>query len=248
MIAAKHTLVPVAGLLVILVAVASLLIYIQNAPAFEITHIGIRGNVQLSPKWIVEHLSIQPHTNIFQIQLDEIQERLETLQWIKKATVFRSIPNKLRIDIVEREPFALVKLDKLHIIDNDGVVLGALASGSAITLPIITGRFIETTIGTEDEKLRLQEALHAIGRLVQASPPILKDVRKIVIQGVENATFLSYDPEYPEIRLSLCNEADTLERFRRMSQRLEAENLTYAGMAYIDLRFDKRVIVSPNKS
>jgi len=240
MIPGKKTLIPVAGVAGIVAALVLLLIYMQNSAAFEVTHVGIRGNVQLNPENIVQHLNIPPHTNIFQIQLDEIQKRLETLQWVKTATVFRNVPNKLRIDIIEREPFALVKLDQLHIIDKDGVVLGALASGSAITLPIITGKIVES-MNIDGENPQLRQALHAIERLMRASPPVVKDVRKILIHSLENATIISYDPTYPEVRVSLQDDvssAKNIERFQQMFPMLQVENA-----AYIDLRFDKRIIV-----
>jgi cell division septal protein FtsQ len=245
--AVKNTLVPVAGLLVLLAAVAGIVIYMHHAPAFEVTHIGIRGTVQLDPNDLAEHLNIQPHTNIFQIQLDEIQERLETLQWIKMVKVYRNVPNKLRIDVIEREPFALVKLDQLHIIDNEGVVLGALASGSAITLPIITGEFIETAVEAGGENSQLYQALHAIDGLMQASPPVLKDVRKILLHSLDNATFISYDPTYPDVRLSLLDQVDNVQRFYRTSHMLQSEKLTYANIASVDLRFVERAIVTRKK-
>ena len=245
MIAAKRSLLPAASLIVVVAAFIALFVYIRHSSAFEITHVGIRGNAQLNPEDLVKHLNIQPHTNIFQIQLDEIQERLETLQWVKTATVFRTIPNKLRIDITEREPFALVKLDQLHIVDNEGVILGALASGSAITLPIITGKIIES-MSIEGENPQLRPAFQAIEHLMHTSPPVLRDVRKIVIQSLENATAISYDPLYPEVRVSLCNDVasmENIERFQHMLPTLRIENA-----AYVDLRFDRRIIVMSNKS
>jgi cell division septal protein FtsQ len=226
----------------IFVVLAGVLFYIQTAPIFDVTHIGVRGNLHLRPEEIVEHLNIPAHTNIFQIQLDEIQKRIETLQWVKTATVFRSVPHKIRIDIVEREPFALVKFDQLHIIDKEGVVLGALASGSAITLPIITGMFVEQ-ITMEGERTQLQYALHAIDQVMHASPPIVRDVRKILVQSLENVTFMSYDVSFPEIRISLAEYGVNIQRLQQMYPTLYEQNV-----ASIDARFERRIIVSPNKS
>ena len=245
MIPGKRTLLPVVGLIGLVATCIALLVYIRNSSAFEVTHVGIRGNVQLNPADLVEHLNIQPHTNIFKIQLDEIQAHLETLQWVRTATAFRTIPNKLRIDITEREPFALVKLDQLHIIDNDGVVLGALASGSAITLPIITGKIIES-MRVEGENSELQPAFQAIERVMHASPPVVKDVRKILVHSLENATVISYDSAYPELRMSLRDDVanrENIERFQQMLPTLQIEKALY-----VDLRFDRRIIVMPNKS
>ena len=242
MVHMKKTLLPVVSGVGILVVLAGLLIYIQTAPTFDVTHIGVRGNMRLRPEEIAEHLNIPPHTNIFQIQLDEIQKRIETLQWVKTATVFRNVPNKIRVDIVEREPFALVKLDQLHIIDKEGVILGALASGSAITLPIITGKLVEQLM-VDGENAQFQQALLAIDQVLQASPPVVNDVRKILVHSLENVTFMSYDASFPEIRLSLADYASGIQRLQHMYPTLYEQDV-----AYIDARFDRRIIVLTNKS
>lgn len=216
--------------------------YMRTSPRFEVTYLGIRGNNRVSPEAIVEHLNIQPHTNIFQIQLDEIQRRLERLPWVKTAHVYRNFPNKISLELTERTPFALIKLDELHIVDREGVVLGSLASGSAITLPIITGKFVEQ-MRPEGANPQLQQAFHAIDELMQACPPVFQNIRKIQIQSLENTTFISYDETAPEIRVSLADYSDNARRLQRMYPTLQGEKL-----AYIDLRFARRVVVKSNKS
>jgi len=242
MIRVRKTVIPVVSVVVILVICGGLLVYMNTSPRFEITRVGVRGNSRLVPEAIVEYLNIQPHTNIFQIHLDDIQKRLETLQWVKTVKVFRNFPDKISIDLTERIPFALVKLDKLHLVDSDGVMLGALTSGSEITLPIITGNFVEQ-IDLKGANVKLRQALDAIQALMNDSLPVFKNIRKIQIQSLENATLISSDPSYPEIRVSLVNYSQNVQRLQRLYPTLHPEEL-----AYIDLRFDKRIIVKSNKS
>jgi cell division protein FtsQ len=235
------TIIPVLCIAAILSVLGGLLLYMQTSPRFEVVRIGIRGHARLTPESIVEQLNIQSHTNIFQIQLDTIQQKLESMQWVKKAEVYRNFPNKLNINLSERTPFALIKLDELHLVDQDGVVLGALASGSAIRLPIITGAFVDH-INLKGENPQLGQALHAIYELMHSPNPLLKNIRKIRIECLENATFLSND-SFPEVRVSLINYQQNLQHLEKVYSELKLENL-----ASIDLRFDKRIIVTPNKS
>ena len=235
------TIVPVLCIAVILTVFGGLLFYMQTSPRFEISRIGIRGNSRLIPESIVAQLNIKPHTNIFQVQLDAIRQKLESMRWVKKAEVYRNFPNKLSIILTERIPFALVKLDELHLVDLDGVVLGSLASGSAIRLPIITGAFVEN-INLKGENPQLAQALHAIYELIHSPNPLLKNIRKIRIECLENATFFSNDSSL-EVRVSLLHYRQSLQRLEKVYPGLQPENL-----ASIDLRFDKRIIVRLNKS
>jgi cell division protein FtsQ len=242
MILVRKTVIPVMSFVAILLLSVCLLMYMRTSSRFEITRVGVRGNSRLVPESLVAYLNIQPHTNIFQIQPDAIQKRLETLQWVKTVKVFRNFPDKISIDLTERTPFALLKLDQLHLVDKDGVILGALASGSPITLPIINGTFTEN-LDIDGENPKLQQALHAIHELMNTSLPLFQNIRKIQIRSLENATFTSYDPSYPEIRVSLVDYNQNLQRLQRIYTMLHPETL-----AYIDLRFDRRIIVKSNKS
>ncbi len=219
----------------------SLIVYMRTSPRFEITRIGVRGTSRLTPESIVEHLAIQPHTNIFQVQLADVEQQLEALQWIKEAQVFRNFPDKLSINLTERTPCALIKLEQLHLVDREGVLLGALASGSAITLPIITGDFV-SSIDRNGDNLALQQALEAIIAFSQSALPLFQDIRKIRVQSLANATFFSHD-SLPEVRVPLVDYTQKLRDLSQLYPSLEIEQL-----AYIDLRFDRRIIVKPNKS
>jgi len=232
------TLVPIICISVLLLFCGGVIFYMHASPRFEIVNLGVRGHSRLTPEIIAERLDIQPHTNIFQIRLDDIQRKLEEMTWVKEARVFRNFPQKLSIQLTERVPFALVKLGELYLVDRDAVVLGALASGSEIRLPIITGSFVQD-VTQDGENLRLQYALHALEALMGSSYPFSRPVRKIQIESLENVT-LVHDGDFPEIRLSLQDYTYSFKRLEKIYPDLEPEKL-----AVIDLRFDKRVILRP---
>jgi hypothetical protein len=64
-------------------------------------------------------------------------------------------------------------------------------------------------------------------------------VRKIRIEGLENVTVFSADSAL-EIRLSLLDYQQSLQRLDRIYSELQPDTL-----AAIDLRFEKRVIITP---
>lgn len=241
MIYGRRSLISIVSMTLILLMSGSIVIYMRTSPRFEITRIGITGNAQLTATAIVEYLNLQPHTNIFQVRLEQIQQHLESLRWVKFAEVYRSFPDKLNITLAERVPFALLKLDELYLVDQDGVILGALASGSAIQLPIITGAILNR-VDPDGENSELGEALYSISELMNPPNTPLKNIRKITIECLDSATFISNEP-FPEIRVSLREYRANFEHLQQIYPELHPENL-----AYIDLRFKKRIIVQSNKS
>ena len=215
--------------------VGGVVLYMQTSPRFDISRIGIRGHIRLTPQAIVEHLNLPPHTNIFQVRLHDVQKKVESLPWIRQAEVFRHFPDKLSITVTEREPFALVKLDELYLVDREGVVLGSLASGSAIRLPIITGALL-AQLNEQGTSPQLQEAFRALGEVMRH--PLLQHARKIRLECLENVAFLLSDTS-PEIRISLKTYQQGLQRLEKIYADLPHETL-----ASIDLRFEKRIILT----
>lgn len=66
--------------------------------------------------------------------------RIERLPWVRRATITRQFPDRLTVDIVERQPFAQWERDGArHLIDETGRVLGRAAAGTWTALPLISG-------------------------------------------------------------------------------------------------------------
>lgn len=235
----KRAWIPAVGVVAAILMLGGVVWFMQTSPRFEIAKIGVRGQARLTPKAIVKHLNLPAHTNIFRVNLEDVERQLETLSWIQHAEVYRHFPNKLSIVVKEREPFALVKFDELYLIDQEGVILGSLASGSAIHLPIITGAFVTKATGqSRDPELR--RAFRMIREVMRH--PLLRQARKIHIECMENVSFFMADAS-PEIRLSLKNAQESLPRLEKMYH-----GLTLDAVAAIDLRFDRRIIVTQQKS
>jgi len=74
-----------------------------------------------------------------------VRERLKADPWIAEATVQKFYPGELRIDIVERSPFALWQQDgRLSLIADDGAVLEPYVSRRFISLPLVVGKGAES--------------------------------------------------------------------------------------------------------
>ena len=60
-------------------------------------------------------------TNIFAVDLEEVEQRLENVCWIERAMVMRKPPDRLAVEIVERQRLAWVELGATYGIARDGV-------------------------------------------------------------------------------------------------------------------------------
>ncbi len=94
------------------------------------------------------------------VEVQDIRERLLELSWVKDARVSRQLPDMLRIDIVEREPHAVVlKPDRLILVDATGHELEPASTEEAKGMLLISGP-------------GAQKQVAELGRLLDAAPAL----------------------------------------------------------------------------
>ncbi|MFQ5464918.1 MAG: cell division protein FtsQ/DivIB [Thermodesulfobacteriota bacterium] len=77
--------------------------------------------------------------NLFSFSTRAVEEALEANPWVAGARVKRRPPGGLRIEITERSPLALVRMDGLYVMDTSGVVFKDYDEADGLDLPVITG-------------------------------------------------------------------------------------------------------------
>lgn len=103
--------------------------------------IRIAGLKRQSPKKVLAALGIEPGSPLLDFDADVARKLLENIDWVEQANVRSVFPNKLEIDIVEREPFAIWQREgSYYVIDRKGVAMSSNASSYAGTLPLVSGQ------------------------------------------------------------------------------------------------------------
>ncbi|MEA1970733.1 MAG: FtsQ-type POTRA domain-containing protein [Thermodesulfobacteriota bacterium] len=131
-------IVSVAGLL------AFFMVYAYNfamcADYFQLKNTIVRGCNKVSKEKIVELAGISPSMNVLTANLWKMVRDIENDPWIKDASVGREFPDRLVIEVVERNTAALLKKDKnLYAVDRSGEVFKKFEVGDSTDAPVLTG-------------------------------------------------------------------------------------------------------------
>ncbi|MEE9121277.1 MAG: FtsQ-type POTRA domain-containing protein [Syntrophobacteria bacterium] len=110
-----------------------------TSPLLQVTRIQVNGYQQLDPQAVIQQAEIPSGVNILSLDLDEVRNRLTQHPWIAAAAVSREIPDRIRIEIEERKPVALVKGHQFYLADQQGTCFAVAAPSEHAGLPIITG-------------------------------------------------------------------------------------------------------------
>lgn len=173
----------------ILLAVIMLVIAVLFlSPIFKINSISYNLSVNINEDEIFKYSGlIKGDTNLLLLDVDDFNNNLKNHPYVKSISTRKKYPNKLELDIVYKEPYAIVKYSDLYIaIDKDLYVLSvdsAKADGF-----LIDGFTLESfVIGKEIEvesKLILRESLKLI-ELLEKSHIQFRPIIVLVDSGIE---------------------------------------------------------------
>ncbi len=213
--------------------------FITHTPYFGINKINTIGIKYLSTEELNTWAGTIIGKNIFQLNLSKFSKKLAAHPWIHSVSVRRVFPQGINIEIKERTPFARIKLDKLYIMDNYGILLGQETS-NLTKLPLITGITAKNpTPGNnvaDKEIIRGLKAMHNLNLL-----PMFKKnpIGSVHINSKSRITFLTQNQD---IRVymrpgmiqqglkSLMLVIDTIEKHE-------------PSLKYIDLSFKNKVVI-----
>ncbi|MBU1077807.1 MAG: FtsQ-type POTRA domain-containing protein, partial [Spirochaetes bacterium] len=125
--------------------------FIKRVNIFTLNDLIINGNAYLSFNDLLDIMDIKSGDNIFHVHLKKLKAKLELHPRIRSVSIKRELPDKIIINIVEREPIALVNTRKelnyrLYEIDAEGYVIGEFPDFSTYDLPVVTGDIFERII------------------------------------------------------------------------------------------------------
>jgi cell division protein FtsQ len=111
-----------------------------NAAGFRIASVSIAGQYQLTTEEILSAVGVTGHSSLLFLDAVWARAQLKSLPWVADATVLKLYPDRLYIDLTEREPFALwQKEGKVSVISADGVVLETVVAQQFAGLPFVVG-------------------------------------------------------------------------------------------------------------
>ncbi len=114
-------------------------VHLLEDPCFRVREVEIEGCGKIRPEAIRSLIAIEGMPNLFTVRLEEIARHVETHPWIDHVVVRKVFPNKIRVQIDERKPIAILQLEKLYYIDAKGVVFSPVGEGDGYNFPFLTG-------------------------------------------------------------------------------------------------------------
>jgi cell division protein FtsQ len=217
----------------------------------RVEEVVVEGNRVIPSREILALAKVPANALLFELNLFEIEQRVEKNEFVKSATVHRDIPNRVRLTVEERIPVAALTMnDRLYYLDADGFVLPPARSQFIFDLPVLTGALPtgELIAGKQTKNRSVLDALHVLALAREVDEDVHSNISEIRLDGrrldsASGAAMMMYtsDAAVPVI-IGRANVGAQLVKFaafwKEVVARQGAEKLQY-----IDLRFEEQVVV-----
>ncbi len=137
--------------------------HLRTSPAFATTVIEVHGASHLSHEEVAQAAGVHLGQNVFEVGPEDARKNLLAEPWIASASVRRRLPSTYVIEMEERHPLALLLLDEVYLVAEDGSAFKPLGPGDPSDLPVITGIAPEAV--QRDRQGSAQSLLNAVGLL-----------------------------------------------------------------------------------
>ncbi len=208
-----------------------------------LNNIEIQGPKIIQENEYYESLSSLLGVSINEIDVGEIGMLLESHPFVNAARVCKKFPTTLYIEIVEREPIALLNMKPIFYIDNEGVVLPDLGKVGEKILPIMSGFNSARElypIGHQTISLKVLESVSVIDQIMKFYPSLYDNLSEITLNS--NDEFVLILADYPtKVILGKDKILEKIQILISFAQSLpDANGLN--NYTLLDLRYNRQVI------
>jgi len=206
------------------------------------SNIEIAGTQAVARRQVMEVFAGDVGRNIFSVPLEERRRQLEAIPWVESATVIRLLPDRLRVDLIERTPVAFVRLgSRIALLDGNGVVM-ELPRSRKYSFPVVKGLSESEPLSARTARMQMYSAL--MRELDSEGAHYSADLSEVDLSDSEDVKVMVADPAGAV--LVHLGSSDFLRRYKIYLAHLQEWRQQFQKVESVDLRYERQIIVNPD--
>lgn len=233
---------PVAAaiLAVVLVTAAGAAVYswLGHSRLFSVREIDMNRCAYVTRDEITGILSGVPQGNIWSLSSGAIGRRLLSHPWVRSVSVRKSFPDRLVVRIEERRPAAMINLDTLYYVDEEGTIFKRLTAYDPKNFPIVTG-FSRGELTARDA-VTLQNLKKTLELLRSTESGVLRqNVSEVHFDAQEGYTLVTRDSGM-QLKIGMMDFREAMKRVEEAMPKLSSVG---QARGIVDLKTAGRIFV-----
>ncbi len=183
-----------------------------------------------------------------QIRLNDISDLMESHPYVKAARVSHQYPGTIQIEILERQPIALLKMDPMVMLDAEGVVLPTLNNFGDFNLPVLTNFNPEPELYPAGEKalsVKVRECIDWLSRIQVEYESLYDNLSEMKMTSTNEMELILAD--HPtHIYLGQDQLWARIEILKQFEEELGSKKIS--DFSYLDMRYENQIIAKGRRS
>ena len=211
--------------------------------------IELTGNHVVARDAVLKAFAQDRGRSVLRIPLDARRAQLEQIPWVESASVQRILPNRIRIELVERTPIAFARNgSELALIDAHGVILDRTRDAD-LQFPVVTGVSDDLPRDQRQKRMQLYEEF-------------LKDIDLVRADSSQNVSEadLTNPRDLRVVMTGLASPGDTQAvtihfgssdfsgKFKMLVDNFSQWQANAGRVQSLDLQYTRQVVVNPDPS
>jgi cell division protein FtsQ len=222
-------------------AVKSVLLHNPHFFLGSAENIQVSGNRVVTTGDVLAYFASDIGHSAFRVPLAKRQSELQQIRWVRRATVMRLWPNRLRVDVLERMPVAFIRDgNTVRLVDDEGALLDLPnAAAQHYSFPVLTGVSGSDPLSTRAARIQLYrqfvQALDADGGHISAT------LSEVDLSDPEDVhAMFTGGARQPLVHFG---DADFLPRYRAYQAHLTEWLQQYSQLRSVDMRYGRQVVL-----
>ena len=218
-----------------------LVAWVLTAPLFALRDVEVAGSLQRVPNdWVRQALAPLAGENLVRLSLAEAAARVQRNPWISTVEIVKEPPGRLRVQVAERRPVALMLADGAVVYaDSDGRAIAPVSDEEQQQAR--AAGLLLVSFGNQPHAGGIEAALEVAAELGRAQPTWAGKLARIEALGDEDFRLWTDALPFPV----LVTRGQVRAKVLRLVELLPELTRRYARIAAVDLRFSRRIVVQP---
>ena len=242
------SLAGIAGVTATLYAMRFLL-YSPTMLLLKPDQIELNGNHIVAREAVLQQFVRDRNRSVLQVPLDARRGEIEKISWVESASVQRILPNRIRVELIERTPIAFLRNGNvLALIDAHGVILDR-PQGEDLQFPIVSGVSEDLSLDQREKRMLVfQEFIKDIDLVRAGSSERVSEVElanpkdlRVVMTGLAGPT----DSQAVTIHFG---SGEFTGKYKMLVDNFSQWQANTGRVQSIDLQYMRQVVVNPDTS
>ena len=209
---------------------------------FELNEPIISGYNILNKKDYKSIIDQLEYETINKAYIVEIRKALEKNPFVKAARVSKHFPNKLNIQIVERQPLGIINIENQLMIDEEAVVLPGKNYSEDYLIPVLSGFNSAKELYPEGEKtfsIKVKEAVSILRELSTKYKNLYENISELTLNKDDEYVIILADRP-TRVILGKDKISQKFNILKSFDKALGQRQLT--DFRLIDMRYNKQLV------